>query len=151
MGSRGTPPADDGTTHGPGVAVGSCRVLLVDDNPVGREVSGTLLSHLGAAVTAVAGGREGLDLYTAGPDAFDLVLMDVRMPDMDGNEATRLLRAWEASQPQPRHIPVVALTALSDPSDQLTARAAGMDGFLTKPVRLIELRNLLRKLRQPAP
>lgn len=121
-----------------------CRVLLVDDNAAGRQVSGSLLAHLGAEVTPAASGQEGLDFYTAGPDKFDLVLMDVRMPDMDGHEATRRLREWEAGEGKNRHVQVVALTANSAPSDQLQARAAGMDGYLTKPVRLIDLRNLLR-------
>lgn len=121
-----------------------CRVLLVDDNATGRQVSCSLLEHLGAVVTTAEGGQEGLDRYTAAPDEFDLVLMDVRMPEMDGNEATRRLRTWEAAQSDERHIQVVALTACSAPSDQLQARAAGMDGYLTKPVRLIDLRNLLR-------
>jgi two-component system, NarL family, sensor histidine kinase BarA len=146
MVTTGDPPNVDAVVGGAPTAR-PCRVLLVDDNPVGLEVSGALLSHLGAEVTPVTDGQAGLDLYTASPDRFDLVLMDVRMPHMDGNEATRRLRAWEAAQAVRRHIQVVALTALSDPSDQLTARAAGMDGFLTKPVRLIELRDLLRKLR----
>jgi len=121
-----------------------CRVLLVDDNAAGRQVSGSLLAHLGAAVTPAAGGQEALDCYTSNPEGFDLVLMDVRMPDMDGHEATRRLREWEAAEGHGRHVQVVALTANSAPSDQLHARAAGMDGYLTKPVRLIDLRNLLR-------
>jgi len=121
-----------------------CRVLLVDDNAAGRQVSGSLLAHLGAAVTPVSGGQEALDSYTSHPEGFDLVLMDVRMPDMDGHEATRRLREWEVTEGQGRHVQVVALTANSAPSDQLQARAAGMDGYLTKPVRLIDLRNLLR-------
>ena len=121
-----------------------CRVLLVDDNAAGRQVSGSLLAHLGAEVTPAASGQEGLDCYTANPDQFDLVLMDVRMPDMDGHEATRRLRQWETTEGKGRHVQIVALTANSAPSDQLQARAAGMDGYLTKPVRLIDLRNLLR-------
>jgi CheY-like chemotaxis protein len=116
----------------------------VDDNAAGRQVSGSLLAHLGAAVTPAAGGQEALDCYTSNPEGFDLVLMDVRMPDMDGHEATRRLREWEAAEGHGRHVQVVALTANSAPSDQLHARAAGMDGYLTKPVRLIDLRNLLR-------
>jgi CheY-like chemotaxis protein len=126
-----------------------CRVLLVDDNAAGRQVSGSLLAHLGAAVTPASGGQEALDCYTGNPESFDLVLMDVRMPEMDGHEATRRLREWEATEGQGRHVQVVALTANSAPSDQLQARAAGMDGYLTKPVRLIDLRNLLRNARSP--
>jgi signal transduction histidine kinase/ActR/RegA family two-component response regulator len=124
----------------------ACRVLLVDDNAAGRQVSGSLLAHLGAMVTPATSGAEGLESYTATPEAFDLILMDVRMPIMDGHEATRRLRAWEQSHLPPSMAPVqvVALTANSAPSDQLQARAAGMDGYLTKPVRLIDLRNLLR-------
>ena len=125
-----------------------CRVLLVDDNAAGRQVSCSLLEHLGAVVTTADGGLEGVERYFAAPDQFDLVLMDVRMPEMDGHEATRRLRAWEAAQPAPRHIQVVALTACSAPSDQVQARASGMDGYLTKPVRLIDLRNLLRAVQR---
>ncbi len=134
------PPVVRGATE----ATKPCRVLLVDDNAAGRQVSGSLLAHLGAVVTPASGGQEALDSYTSNPEGFDLVLMDVRMPDMDGHEATRRLREWEATEGQGRHVQVVALTANSAPSDQLQARAAGMDGYLTKPVRLIDLRNLLR-------
>jgi len=139
------PPVVRGATE----ATKPCRVLLVDDNAAGRQVSGSLLAHLGAVVTPASGGQEALDSYTSNPEGFDLVLMDVRMPDMDGHEATRRLREWEATAGQGRHVQVVALTANSAPSDQLQARAAGMDGYLTKPVRLIDLRNLLRNAQTP--
>ncbi len=104
------------------------RILLVEDNKVNQEVARRLLVRMGHEVTVAANGAEGLALV--GSRAFDLVLMDMQMPVMDGLEATRAIRRSEGL----RHIPIVAMTANAFNTDRDACLEAGMDDFLTKPV-----------------
>jgi PAS domain S-box-containing protein len=117
------------------------RVLVVEDNPVNRVVIEGLLRRLGILVDSVDNGRRGLDFVTSGGQA-DLVLMDVQMPVMDGIEATRCIRCWEQEGGR-RRLPIVALTAGAFEEDRRRCLEAGMDAFLTKPVRLDELATTL--------
>lgn len=105
-----------------------CSVLLVEDNPFNQIVTRELLELQGVLVTVVSGGYEALSRL-AGDEAFDLVLMDVHMPDLDGLETTRRLRAggWRPG------LPVIAMTAQTLEEDRSACRAAGMDDFVTKP------------------
>lgn len=119
------------------------RVLLVEDNLVNRRVVATMLERLGLAVASAEDGREAVDLITRG-DPPELVLMDCQMPVMDGYEATRYLRQWETEQGQP-HLPIVALTANAFEEDRKRCLAAGMDDFMSKPVRMRELHDMLEK------
>jgi CheY-like chemotaxis protein len=118
------------------------RVLLAEDNPVNTKLAVRLLENLGCRVTHAANGKLAFAAATTGE--YDLVLMDMQMPEMDGVQATRLIRAWEA--PLDRHVPIVALTANAMKSDADDCRAAGMDDVLTKPIersllgRIIEQR-----------
>ncbi len=106
-------------------------VLVVDDNPTNRLVLDRLLTRLGITAHLAEGGQKALELLEGRP--FDLVLMDIMMPGVDGNEATRRLReldvAWSG-------LPVVALSAAVFDEDRDAALSAGMDDFLEKPVRL---------------
>ncbi|AWI77322.1 hypothetical protein CEW83_20500 [Parazoarcus communis] len=104
------------------------HVLLAEDNPVNREVALDLLSAVGLAVESVSTGRAVLERCRTSD--FDLILMDMRMPEMDGLAATRALRA----QTRNRHTPVVALTANVFEEDRRACFAAGMDDFVAKPV-----------------
>jgi PAS domain S-box-containing protein len=128
--------APDGRTPG---LVG--RVLVVEDNPVNRAVIEALLGRLGVRVASVENGRQGLDFVTAGGQT-DLVLMDVQMPVMDGIEATQCIRRWEQDGGR-RRLPIVALTAGAFEDDHRRCLEAGMDAFLTKPVKLDELATTL--------
>ncbi|MFT4101716.1 MAG: response regulator [Burkholderiaceae bacterium] len=115
------------------------RVLLVDDNVFNRRLAIELLEDVGVRVTAVENGRQALDALQA--RAFDLVLMDCRMPVMDGYEATRAIRA----EPAWRGLPVIAMTASILPEEHQAARAAGMDDELIKPIDTTRLyQTLLR-------
>jgi TMAO reductase system sensor TorS len=115
------------------------RVLLAEDNPVNQRVAMLLLKKRGCYVTAVANGHEALAALDK--ESYDLVLMDVQMPEMDGMEATAALRKKEAKTG--RHQPVVALTAHAMKGDQERCLLAGMDAYLTKPLRSQELYDLL--------
>ncbi len=111
----------------------SGRVLIVDDNPINRKVTQSMLSRLGLNIDLAADGSEAVAAATSVPRP-DLVLMDVQMPVMDGLEATRRIREWEAEQGVGR-LPVVALSAGVFSEETEHARAAGMDDSLSKPVR----------------
>ncbi len=102
------------------------RLLLVEDNEINQLVFGELLRSRGCDVRIAADGAAAIAAVEADPP--DLVLMDMQMPDMDGLEATRRLRSAGST------VPVVALTANTLPEDREAARAAGMNGFLTKPL-----------------
>ena len=111
------------------------RVLLAEDNPVNQKISRTMLEKAGHTVVSALNGVEALTRYQTEP--FDLILMDVQMPDMDGLEATRRIRQLEESNG--RHIIIIALTAHAMKGDQERFIEAGMDAYLGKPVRSPDL------------
>jgi signal transduction histidine kinase len=112
------------------------RVLAAEDNPINQLVLRTLLGQIGVEATIVESGVEALDAWEQG--GFDLILMDIQMPRMDGPEASRLIRARELEAGRPR-IPIIALTAnvMSHQVEGYTA--AGMDAFVAKPIAVAEL------------
>ncbi len=109
------------------------RVLVAEDNEINRKVAAGLLGRLGITPDVAEDGGSALD--AAARTDYDLVLMDLQMPVLDGLEATRRIRARAGRQPR-----IVALTANASAEDAGRCRAAGMDGFLSKPVRLDDLR-----------
>ncbi len=114
------------------------RVLLAEDNLVNQKVGRLLLSKLGHHVDTVGNGREAVQALRQLP--YDVVLMDIQMPEMDGLEATRLIRAQLPAQRQPR---IVAMTASALLEDQEACKGAGMDAYLAKPVRAADLAEVL--------
>jgi signal transduction histidine kinase/ActR/RegA family two-component response regulator len=116
-----------------------CRVLVVDDNHVNQRVVQGLLEREGCRVEVAANGREAVERAGEG---YDLILMDCVMPEMDGWAATERIRALEEGAAGSF---IVALTANAFAEDRDRCRAAGMDGFLAKPVRAVELRDVLRQ------
>lgn len=115
------------------------RVLLAEDNEVNRRIATIALEHLGLQVTGVGDGAAAVEAMAQGE--FDVVLMDCRMPEVDGYEASRRIRAAEAATGA--HVPIVALTAGALPVDRAACQAAGMDDFLAKPVTGARLRTVL--------
>jgi two-component system sensor histidine kinase/response regulator len=124
----------------------SLRLLLAEDNPVNRRFVTIMLQKEGHAVEAVENGRLAVDAARAGE--FDAVLMDVQMPEMDGIEASALIRSHERQSG--RHAPIIALTAHASDRDRQTCLNSGMDGYLTKPVRSDVLLNLVAELTERA-
>ena len=121
------------------------RILLVDDNEINRELGELLLSSEGHTVGLACDGAEAVEmLRTGGAGAWDLVLMDVQMPGMDGYEATAKIRAF--SDPALAAVPIIALTADTEPESAAKALAAGMDAHAAKPIDLQELRTLAERL-----
>jgi CheY-like chemotaxis protein/HPt (histidine-containing phosphotransfer) domain-containing protein len=123
-----TAAATPSPARGP-VAIRKARILVAEDNAVNQEVVRAMLARLGMAVTTVDSGARALEAAQSQP--FDLILMDCQMPGMDGFEATRCIRALPQDS---NRIPIIALTANSQPEDRLRCLAAGMDDFLTKPI-----------------
>jgi two-component system sensor histidine kinase/response regulator len=111
------------------------RILLVEDNPINQRVALLMLEKGGHEIVIATNGKEAIDLAIR--DRFDLVLMDVQMPVMDGLEATVVIRTSEVGTG--RHLPIIAMTAHAMKEDRDRCLQAGMDDILTKPVRLAQL------------
>lgn len=115
----------------------SKRILVAEDQAVNQDVLMRLLREIGHNVRAVNNGLEALDVLQHNPDEFDLILMDIQMPYMDGLEVTKLIRSQEAVTGG--HIPIIALTAHALYGDKERFLDLGMDGYLAKPVSVYEL------------
>lgn len=122
------------------------RVLLVEDNFVNQRVAVYMLKKLGFQVDVAQHGREAIEMMSR--TGYDLVLMDCQMPEMDGFEATRIIRD-RASAVLDHEIPVIAMTANAFPEDRTRALAAGMSDFLAKPVDRSVLANMIEKWLNP--
>ena len=127
----------------PPAATTPCRVLVVEDNPTNRVVISAMLTRLGARTTLVEDGAQGVEAIRGG-GAFDLVLMDLQMPVLDGDSATRQIRAWERETGHAK-VPIVALTANAYEDDRARCLEAGMDDFLAKPVAIAGLQGMLAR------
>jgi signal transduction histidine kinase/CheY-like chemotaxis protein len=123
------------------------RLLLVEDNFVNERVAVYMLTKLGATVEVARNGREAIDMLSQ--CRYDLVLMDCQMPELDGFEATRIIRD-HSSTVLDHAVPVVAMTANAFPEDRARAHACGMDDFLAKPVDRSVLVSMLDKWLTPA-
>jgi signal transduction histidine kinase/DNA-binding response OmpR family regulator len=117
------------------------RVLLVEDNEVNRKLALHMLRRLGCVVEVAMNGREAVELTAK--RVYDLVFMDIQMPEMDGIEATRLIRERERSTG--KHLPIVAMTAHAMEGDRERCLAAGMDDYLSKPVKIDLLAQMVEK------
>jgi len=111
------------------------RILLVEDDPTSRKLAVAFLKNLGFRPVAASDGKDALNKLGSSP--FDLVLMDCQMPEMDGFEATRLIREHERASGE--HLPIIALTAHAMAEDRERCFSAGMDSYLTKPIVIDEL------------
>lgn len=123
----------------------AARILLVEDNPINQEVARELLHELGYGVDVANDGREALDKIAMAD--YDLVLMDVQMPRLDGLAATRAIRAM----PGKEGLPIIAMTANAFEEDRLACATAGMNDFIAKPVAPEQLRAMLEKWLACAP
>ena len=117
----------------------SLRVLVVDDTPLNQQLIVALLERFGCHTAVAPNGREALAELRRQP--YDLVLMDVQMPEMNGLEASRRIRQKWPEEARPR---VIALTANIIPDEKESCLEAGMDDYLAKPVRVKELQEALR-------
>ncbi|MCS7056272.1 MAG: PAS domain S-box protein [Thermoflexales bacterium] len=118
-------------------------ILLVEDNPSNQAVALQQLSKLGYAAEVATNGKEAVARLTRAEHGYRLVLMDCQMPEVDGLKATQAIRDWERRNGG--HVPIIAMTAQAMKGDRERCIAAGMDDYLSKPVRLEELRHILSR------
>jgi PAS domain S-box-containing protein len=143
-----TQPKSAQSARGPGAMreAASWRILLAEDNPVNRKVACRILQEAGFAVDAVTNGREAVEALEV--RAYDVVLMDVQMPEMDGYEATRTIRGMTGERSQ---TPVLAMTANAMAGDRELCLKSGMDDYISKPVRPEDLRQAVLRWLNPGP
>ncbi len=141
--AEGPPVAETMPKPAPAGGIVHGRVLAIDDYPINLEVLTGQLEILGVAVDTAADGIEGLTKWRK--QAYALILTDIHMPDMDGFELTRQIRAEETAGPSGRHTPIVALTANALKGEAEKCLAAGMDDYLTKPLTLDRLREAVER------
>ena len=123
------------------VASGPLNIILAEDNLVNQKLAVRMLEKLGHSVQVVDNGRKAVELWQR--HGADLILMDVQMPEMDGLSATRQIRRLEQGKAQP--IPIIALTAHALKGDRERCLAAGMTDYLSKPLKMKELRQMLER------
>ena len=128
--------------NGDGKTDGRLKILLAEDGLANQKLAVGLLQRWGHCVHVANNGRIALEMWK--DENYDLVLMDIQMPDLDGLAATKLIRQLE--QRRGGHTPIVALTAHALTGDREICLAAGMDGYVTKPIRRAELANEIRPL-----
>lgn len=117
----------------------AARILLVEDNMINQEVARELLKRHGLFVTVVDDGKQAVEILTQ--QDFDLVFMDIQMPQMDGYQATHLIR----QQPKTKNLPIIAMTAHAVKGDREKCLAAGMDDYISKPIKADVLSQLVTK------
>ncbi len=131
----------DTATARPALTASDQLILLAEDHPVNQEVALLQLQQLGFAAHAVANGRDAVEAVSRVP--YALVFMDCQMPEMDGYEATRIIRKAEVSNG--RHVPIIAMTAHAMQGDREACLAAGMDDYISKPVTFEKLQQVLQR------
>ena len=122
------------------VMVNPLRILVVEDNPVNQKLLSLMLQPFGYTSVVAENGRIGYERYLAGE--FDLILMDIQMPVMDGFEATAAIRARE-DEAGGGHIPIIAVTAHVMPGYREQCLARGMDNYIPKPFKMQELKEII--------
>jgi CheY-like chemotaxis protein/HPt (histidine-containing phosphotransfer) domain-containing protein len=145
-------PAPDSDAAAPAAsrpAARPLRILLAEDHPINQVVATHMLERLGHRTVVASHGRQALAAMESG--AFDLVLMDLQMPVMDGFQALAAIRERERAGPGSRRTPVVALTAHAMAGDRERCLAGGFDGYLPKPIRSDELARALAELVRSCP
>lgn len=125
------------------------RILLVEDNPLNREIAQELLQATGASVDTVEDGLQAVKQFQSSPVGhYDLVLMDIMMPVMDGYEATRSIRAM--NRPDAGTVPIAAMTANAFAEDEIKSQSAGMDAHISKPLNIAQVYEIIKTLLSPS-
>jgi two-component system sensor histidine kinase/response regulator len=127
-----------------GPSLNGLRVLLVDDGAINRKVAKAMLGKVGVSITEACDGTEAIELLENDPGAFDIVLIDVQMPVMDGLMVTKRIRI----NPQFSSLPVIAMTAFAMKEDQQRCMDAGMNDHVSKPINMDELYTTLAKYKR---
>lgn len=124
----------------PSASIEGLSVLLVEDNELNMEIAKFIIENEGANVTCATNGKEAVNIYKKSPEFFDIILMDIMMPEMDGYEATKVIRSLDSK------IPIVAMTANAFAEDKMKTKKAGMNAHLSKPLDKDKLIRVIAKL-----
>ncbi|MDL2229490.1 PAS domain-containing protein [Treponema sp. OttesenSCG-928-L16] len=139
---RGSEPGSGGQESSPGIWKGK-HILVVEDIDINREIIGSILEDSGALIDYAEDGLEGLEKYSNPENKYDIILMDIQMPRLDGFAAARKIRELEL--PHGRQIPIIAMTANALKEDIQASLDAGMNGHVSKPINLDELMQTMGK------
>jgi len=118
----------------------SVHVLLAEDNPINQKLARFILTHAGHRLDIVENGKEVVEKYTSAPDRYDLIFMDIQMPEMDGREAARIIRGKGHNS-----IPIIAMTAESMKGDREKCLEAGMNDYVSKPIKQEIVFDMIKK------
>lgn len=116
------------------------HILLVEDNPINQKLARFMLTKAGYSLSMAEDGKKAVDAYTSEPEKYDLILMDIQMPRMDGVEATRIIREKGF-----RHVPIIAMTAQSMKGDREKFLNAGMNDYIAKPIKREKIFEMVKK------
>jgi two-component system sensor histidine kinase/response regulator len=116
------------------------HILLVEDNLINQKLARYMLTREGYLLDMAENGREAVEKFLRGPENFDLILMDIQMPEMDGREAARIIRSKGFT-----HVPIIAMTAESMKGDREKCLAAGMNDYISKPINREEVLAMIKK------
>ena len=133
----------------PSTRLAPLKILLVEDNAVNQKLALSLLKKWNHSATVADTGLVALEMYQQ--EQFDVILMDMQMPEMGGIEATQLIRSIEARDARQLHVPIIAMTANAMPGDWERCLDAGMDHYLSKPIKATQLQNLLCQYQSALP
>lgn len=122
------------------VSIEGLHVLLVEDNELNMEIARFIIENEGARVTCATNGKEAVDIYKNAPESFDIILMDIMMPEMDGLQATQVIRSFD------HDIPIVAMTANAFAEDKIKAKKVGMNAHVSKPLDKDKLIQVISRL-----
>lgn len=147
LGSAGSDGAQRAAVAANGNGVPTLRILLAEDNPLNQKLAIRLLERKGHRITVANDGREAIEFWEREP--FDMILMDVQMPVLDGLAATAAIRERELARGM--HIPILAMTAYAMKGDRDRCLEAGMDDYVSKPIRSDELYAAISRLARPRP
>ncbi len=120
-------------------------ILLAEDNPINQKLASKLLAKAGCSVDVAENGRKAVELYAAAPEKYDMILMDVQMPELSGLDATRQIRSLEAQRNEKSPLPIIAVTANVMKGDREKCLAAGMNDYIAKPVKREIIFEMLQK------
>jgi len=118
--------------------------MLVEDNKLNQRLMESSLKRFGFTIEVANNGQEAVDMYQAHPEMYDLIIMDIMMPIMDGLEATRQIRIFERNKT--KRIPIIALTANTFNADRERCLSYGMDEYIAKPLNMDKLTQAFREL-----
>lgn len=122
------------------VSIEGLHVLLVEDNELNMEIARFIIENEGARVICATNGKEAVDIYKNAPKSFDIILMDIMMPEMDGLQATQVIRSFD------HDVPIVAMTANAFAEDKMKAKKAGMNAHVSKPLDKNKLIQVISRL-----